>query len=82
MLQFISRHCDQWVPGRRWRIFMLDAYSAHMTSTVREHLKSRGYVLVHHGGGVTGAVQVTDTHEHLPFSLLYQIFEMQDMIDF
>ena len=26
VLQFISRHCDQWVPGRRWRIFMLDSY--------------------------------------------------------
>ena len=44
--------------------YVLDDYSVHITSEVRQALLARGYILVCIGGGITGDIQVNDTHVH------------------
>lgn len=45
-------------------LYILDDYSVHVTDEVRKALLNRGYILVCIGGGITGDVQVNDTHYH------------------
>ena len=47
-----------------YAIYVLDDYSVHITSEVRQALLARGYILVCIGGGITGDIQVNDTHVH------------------
>ena len=68
VLEYMARVLDPMVPGRRWRILMLDAYKPHLSQRISDLAWSRGYVVVMHGGGCTGATQVNDTHGHEPFS--------------
>ena len=39
------------------------------------------YVLILIGGGVTGILQVPDTHLHAPLSRRYQDLEMMDLLE-
>lgn len=66
VLKFISNLEDrgtQLLPGRR-QIFTLDDYSAHLDPTVKDALFKKGYWRDIIPGGVTGDVQVNDTHCH------------------
>ena len=45
-------------------IYVLDDYAVHLMPEVRKALWSRGYILVIIGGGITGFMQVNDTHLH------------------
>ena len=45
-------------------IYVLDDYAVHLMPEVRQALWNRGYILVIIGGGITGFVQVNDTHLH------------------
>ena len=45
-------------------IYVLDDYAVHLMPEVRQALYDRGYVLVVMGGGITGDLQVNDTHTH------------------
>ena len=45
-------------------IILLDWYSGHLTPEVAELARSKGHVLVFHGGGCTPFTQVNDTHLH------------------
>ena len=45
-------------------IYVLDDYAVHLMPEVRRALYGRGYVLVVMGGGITGDLQVNDTHTH------------------
>ncbi len=45
---------------------MVDEYRAQTTPAVRRAAWHRGYVLIAHGAGTTGALQVNDTHLHQP----------------
>ena len=45
-------------------IYVLDDYAVHLMPEVRRALYDRGYVLVAMGGGITGDLQVNDTHTH------------------
>ena len=47
-----------------YTIYVLDDYSVHITSEVRQALLTRGYILVCIGGGITGDIQVNDTQVH------------------
>ena len=49
---------------KEYAIYVLDDYSVHITSEVRQALLARGYILVCIGGGITGDIQVNDTHVH------------------
>ena len=49
---------------KNYAIYVLDDYSVHITSEVRQALLTRGYILVCIGGGITGDIQVNDTHVH------------------
>ena len=66
---------------RQWAIYILDDYSVHVTDEVRRQLLDRGYILICIGGGVTGDVQVNDTHVHHPLKLAYRKQESDLMAD-
>ena len=77
VLRFLRRHLRPWGPGRKWRILLADAFSAHLCEAVRQLCFTRGYLLVYIGGGCTCTMQVNDTHLHHPLSRGYQEQEMQ-----
>ena len=49
---------------RDYALYILDDYSVHVMPEVKQAFLARGYILVCSGGGVTGDVQVNDTHVH------------------
>ena len=48
-----------------YALYILDDYSVHLLPELRASLLKKGYVLVVIGGGITGDVQVNDTHQIL-----------------
>ena len=60
---------------------MLDDYAVHLMPEVRKALWDRGYVLVIIGGGITGFVQVNDTHLHKKLKSEYRIKESALMLE-
>ena len=67
VLAYLERHLEPWSGHRRWRILLTDAYAAHMGDNIRRLAWHRGYIVILHGGGTTGVMQVNDTdlHQHL-----------------
>jgi hypothetical protein len=66
ILNYLELVLDPMVPGRDWRILMVDDYRAQTTLAVRRAAWHRGYVLIAHGGGTTGVMQVNDADLHQP----------------
>ena len=64
VLNFIERRLEDLTPTRRWRILMLDAYSAHLSDRVRMCAWHKGYVVIVHGGGASAVAQPNDTDLH------------------
>ena len=60
-------------------IYSLDNYSVHNMPDVKKALLKKGYVAVPIGGGITGDMQVNDTHLHNPLKKTYREKEMQLM---
>ena len=72
------------MPGRtykKWLLMVLDDYSVHVTNEVRQELLKRGYVLVVMGGGITGDVQINDTHLHQRLKAAYRNRETALMME-
>ena len=80
VLSFLSTHLEEAGPSRRWRIIMADFYGPHSDDAVFDFCWSRMYVLILIGGGITGILQVPDTHLHCSLSRRYQDLEMQDLL--
>ena len=80
-MSFLTTHLEEARPGRRWRIILADFYGPHADDTVWDLCWSRMYVQILIGGGVTGILQVPDTHVHAPLSRRYQDLEMQDLLE-
>jgi len=57
---------------KNFAIYVLDDYSVHVTDKVGKALLARGYILVVIGGGITGDVQINDTHVHHQLKSLYR----------
>ena len=64
-----------------YAIYVLDDYAVHLMPEVREALLKRGYVLVIIGGGITGDIQINDTHFHAPLKASYRDQEMSLMLE-
>jgi hypothetical protein len=45
-------------------VVLLDWYKGHLTDEVAQKVKSKGHVLIFHGGGSTPYTQINDTHLH------------------
>ena len=80
VVAFLQRHLCEASENRDWRIITADIYGPHADSVVWDLCWSRMYVLVIIGGGITGILQVCDTHLHYPLSVRYQDIEMQDLV--
>ena len=61
VVAFLNAHLEEWKEGRDWRIIFADLCSAHRSENVLELCRSRGYVLILHGGGATPVAQTPDT---------------------
>ena len=81
VLSFLSTHLEEPGPSRRWCIIMADFYGPHADDAVFDFCWTRMYVLLLIGGGITGILQVPDTHLHCPLSRKYQDLEMQDLVE-
>jgi hypothetical protein len=62
------------------KIFTLDNYSAHLGPDVRKALLKKGYFLIGIPSGITGDVQVNDTHMHHLLKAKYRDYEMETML--
>ena len=80
IMSFLRIHLEEWREGRDWRIIMADVYGPHLDPLIFDFCWSRGYVLLLHGGGTTGVLQVPDTHLHCEISRRYQDLEMADLL--
>ena len=45
-------------------VVLLDWFSGHLTQEVEDLIRSKGHVLLFHGGGTTPFTQINDTHLH------------------
>ena len=62
-------------------ILMLDNYSVHLSKSARALLIHKGYIPVYIGGGITGDIQVNDTHFHHPLKTAYREKEQRLMLE-
>ena len=81
VVEFLRRHLEPSSDGRDWRIIMADFYGPHADTAVFDLCWSRQYVLILVGGGVTGILQVMDTHLHHCLSQRYTELEMLDLLE-
>ena len=68
-------------PRRRWRILLLDAYSAHLSDRVRRCAWHKGYVVITHGGGASAVTQTNDIDVHAHAKRLYLEMEMAAAVE-
>ena len=81
VLTFIESRLETMTPLRRWRILLLDAYSAHLSTRVRMCAWHKGYVVITHGGGASSVTQTNDTDLHAHVKRMYCEMEMADAIE-
>ena len=59
-------------------VFVLDWYAVHLDEEVDKLLHKMGHAVLRIGGGITGDVQVGDTHRHGPYTKAYREREVDD----
>ena len=62
--------------GSESQIIQLDWYAAHPDARIQTFIKSRGHVLLLHGGGTTDYEQVNDTHLHARLQSMIKSLEI------
>ena len=67
--------------GKGFAIYVLDDYAVHLMPEVKEAFLKRGYILVVIGGGITGDIQINDTHLHAPLKAKYRELEVKLMLE-
>ena len=58
-------------------VVLLDWYSGHLTDEVANLVRSKGHVLLFHGGGSTPFTQINDTHLHAVLARILIALENQ-----
>ena len=81
MLKTIEHLPNRILQFKGYAIYVLDDYAVHLQDEIRAALLTRGYILVIIGSGVTGDIQVNDTHYHAPLKAHYREMEMSLMLD-
>ena len=64
MLELLTKYLPAAEYKEQSRVILLDWFSAHRDERIADLIRSRGHVLLLHGGGTTAYEQVTDTHLH------------------
>ena len=62
-------------------MYVLDDYSVHLMSEVRQALFEKGYVLITISGGITSDIQSNDTNCHRNLKKHYRDLEMKLMLE-
>ena len=60
--------------------YILDHCSLHVTEEVSQAMLARGYILVGIGGGITGDIQINDTHLYHPLKQKYRERERETTV--
>ena len=81
VIQFLSKHLDEWREGRDWRILLADDFAPHKMENARQLAWSRGYILIIHGGGTTPVAQTCDTDLNQYVRKAYGILETQLLLE-
>ena len=63
-----------------YAIYVLDNYAVHLMPEIKKALFKKGYILVLIGGGVTGDIQIKDTHFHAPLKVIFQLIWLIDYL--
>jgi len=66
LLTMQDKWLEPWGEGRRWEIWMGDAYAAGLTNNVQRQCWQKGYISLTHGGGASMIAQTNDTELHKP----------------
>ena len=66
---------------KNYAIYVLDDYAVHLMPELRSALLKRGYILEVIGGGITGDIQINDTHFHGRLKSSYRDLETELMIE-
>ena len=69
---------DQAPAKERHLVVVLDWFAPHLDERVDELLRGTGVGCLRIGGGLTGDVQVPDTHRHGPLTSAYRALETRD----
>jgi hypothetical protein len=81
---FLKLHLPAATPERfaanDWRILYLDIYSGHLSERISKLAWDRMYVLLFHGGGLTGLCQPNDTWLHALFEKFMLDLEQEDCL--
>ena len=75
----LPNRSNPWMKSN-YAIYVLDDYAVHLMPEVRRELFKLGYILVIIGGGITGDIQINDTHFHGPLKAKYREIEMAEML--
>ena len=78
-IKYLPNNVNPWT-CKDYAIYVLDNYSVHQVEEVTTALLSKGYVPVLIGGGITGDVQVNDTHLHYALKADYRLQESNLML--
>ena len=62
-------------------IYILDDYSVHVNKEVRQALRAKGYIPICISGGITGDIQINDTHAHHKLKMAYREQEARLMLE-
>ena len=80
---YLEQYLEPATPERRekqdWRLFYLDIYAGHLSFRIWEICWMRMYVLLYHGGGVTGLTQVNDLWLHWMMEVILGEMETIDV---
>ena len=83
MLKTISNLPNHYNPftQKNYSIYVLDDYAIHLMPEIRKALFQQGYIFVVMGGGITGFIQVNNTHLHRQLKAYYHDLEMALMME-
>lgn len=74
LIQTVPAYQNMWNKNDCY-IYLLDDYSAHLVDDVKKALRGRGWIQIVFGGGITGDLQVNDTHLHHRLKTGYRLRE-------
>ena len=78
VLEFLQWVLEPAAASGRMTCVVLDWFAPHLDPSVDAMVHSLGHPVLRIGGGLTGHVQVGDTHAHRPYNNHYRAFEASD----
>ena len=78
LLSFLDWAMPSVVTAAETQVVVLDWFAPHIDPMVDDAMRQKNHSVLRIGGGLTGDVQVGDTHRHGPYSKAYRAAETSD----